>query len=94
MVRKRHRNKSRKWLHKKYWTAAKGKNTFAVIAKIKKVYQVVRTCCIGIKRHIKIIAAANPYDPEYGSYFWKRRNGKDSKLLPALSSRQFRAIFA
>jgi len=98
MLRKRHRNKSKKWLHKKYWTAAGGKSTFAVAAKFKngakKVYQVFRTCSIGIKRHIKIIAAANPYDPEYGSYFWRRRNGKDSKLLPAWSSRQFRAMFA
>jgi len=98
MVQKRHRNKSKKWLHKKYWTAAGGKNTFAVSAKVKngakKVYQVVRTCAIGIKRHIKIKAAANPYDPEYGSYFWNRRNRKDSKLLPALSARQFRVMFA
>jgi len=98
MLRKRHRNKSKKWLHKKYWTAAGGKNTFAVIAKVKKgakrVYQVVRTCSIGIKRHIKIKAAANPYDPKYGAYFWRRRNNKDSKLLPALSARQFRAMFA
>jgi RNA-directed DNA polymerase len=98
MVRKRHRNKSPKWLHRKYWTAAGRKNTFSVIAKIKKgvkkVYQVVRLCSIGIKRHIKIKAAANPYDSEYASYFWKRRNRKTSKLLPALSAREFHAQFA
>jgi RNA-directed DNA polymerase len=98
MLRKRHPKKSKKWLYRKYWTAAGGKNTFAVIAKIKKgvkkVYQVVRICSIGIKRHIKIKAVANPYDPEYGSYFWQRRNRKDSKLLPALSAREFRAKFA
>ncbi len=47
-----------------------------------------------IKRHIKIKAAANPYDPEYGAYFWRRRNRKDSKLLPALSAREFRVKFA
>ncbi len=98
MVRKRHRNKSPKWLHRKYWTAAGRKNTFSVIAKIKKgvkkVYQVVRICSIGIKRHIKIKAAANPYDPEYASYFWKRGNRKASKLLPALSAREFHAQFA
>jgi len=98
MVSKRHPNKSKKWLKKKYWTAAEGKQTFAVIAKIKKgvrrVYQVVRICSIGIKRHIKIKAAANPYDPEYASYFWQRRNRKKSKLLPALSAREFRAKFA
>jgi len=98
MLRKRHPKKSKKWLYKKYWTAAGGKKTFAVTAKIKKgvkkVYQVVRICSIGIKRHIKIKAVANPYDPEYASYFWRRRNRKDSKLLPALSAREFRAQFA
>ena len=98
MVSKRHPNKPKKWLYRKYWTAAEGKHTFAVIAKIKegvkKVYQVVRICSIGIKRHIKIKAAANPYDPEYASYFWWRRNRKDSKLLPAVSAREFRAKFA
>jgi RNA-directed DNA polymerase len=98
MVRKRHSNKSKKWLHKKYWTASGRKYTFAVIAKVKKgvkkVYQVVRTCSIGIKRHIKIKAAANPYNPEDASYFWRRRNRKESKLLPALSARAYRTRFA
>ena len=61
---------------------------------VKKVYQVVRICSIGIKRHIKIMAAANPYDPDYAAYFWWRRNRKESKLLPALSAREFRAQFA
>jgi len=62
--------------------------------KPEKVYQVIRTCSIGIKRHIKIKAAANPYSPEFAKYFWQRRNIKDSKLLPALSAREFRAMFA
>jgi len=98
MLRKRHSNKSKKWLYKKYWKAAGRAHTFAIVAKteknIKKIYQVLRVCTIGIKRHIKIKATANPYDPEYGSYFWQRRNSKGSKLLPALSARQFRAKFA
>jgi len=96
MVHKRHPRKSQKWLHRKYWEAA-GRNTFAVIEKTqkgtKKTYRVIRTSSIGIKRHIKIKAAANPYDPEYSAYFWQRRNKKESKLLPALSAREFRAQF-
>jgi RNA-directed DNA polymerase len=98
MVRKRHPNKSRKWLYRKYWKAAGRKHIFSVIEKtqkgIKKIYRVIRTSSIGIKRHIKIKAAANPYDPEYAAYFWQRRNKKGSKLLPALSARAFRAQFA
>jgi len=98
MLRNRHPRKSRKWLFKKYWMASGKKHIFAVMAKTKKnsqrVYQVIRTCSIGIRRHVKIIAAANPYSPEDARYFWQRRNHKSSKFLPALSAREFRAGFA
>lgn len=98
MLRRRHPGKSKKWLFTKYWTASGKKHIFAVRVKTKKhpnkVYQVIRTCSIGIRRHIKVIAAANPYLPEFAKYFWQRRNRKESKLLPTLSAREFRARFA
>jgi len=98
MLRKRHPRKSKKWLFKKYWTAGERKHIFAVNSRagkgVSKVYQVVRTCSIGIKRHIKIKAVANPYLPEFSKYFWQRRNNKGSKLLPVLSAREFSAMFA
>ena len=52
------------------------------------ILQVIRLTSIGIKRHIKIKADANPYAPEFGSYFWRRRNKKDSKLFSALNARE------
>jgi len=95
MVRRRHSGKSAQWLTKQYWSAA-GKNVFAVLVKTgktgKKLYQVIRVSAIGIRRYVKIKADANPYLPEYAGYFWRRRNQKDSKLLPALSAREFRAM--
>lgn len=95
MLRRRHRNKTVKWLKKRYWSAA-GKNVFAVFAKTaksgKKIYQVVRISAIGVRRHIKIKAAANPYLTEYAGYYQRRRKNKDSKLLQALSARQHRAM--
>jgi RNA-directed DNA polymerase len=98
MLRQRHPRKSKKWLFKNYWTASGQKHIFAVAAKTEKgrnkVYQVIRTGAIGIRRHIKIIAAASPYLPEYASYFWRRRNNKESKLRPTLSARQFKAMLA
>ncbi len=98
MLRNRHPRKSRKWLFKKYWMASGKKHIFAVMAKTKKnpkrVFQVIRTCSIGIRRHIKIKAAANPYAPKDAMYFRQRRNHKSSKFLPALSAREFRAGFA
>jgi RNA-directed DNA polymerase len=94
MLRRRHHNKSRKWLFKEYWTASGRKHVLAVKVKsskgLDKVYQVVRICSIGVKRHIKIKADANPYLPEYAKYYWQRRQ-KGSKLLTALSARQYRA---
>jgi RNA-directed DNA polymerase len=98
MVKRRHQNKSKRWLSKKYWTASGRKHIFAVVAKtkenLKKVYQVVKIGAIGIRRFIKIKAAANPYLPEFAKYFWQRRNNKDSKLLPAMSAREFIAMAA
>ena len=98
MLRKRHPKKSKKWLFSKYWTAGDRKNIFAVKTKTSeghdKVYQVIRITSIGIKRHIKVIAAANPYMPEFARYFWQRRYIKGSKLLLKLSAREFKAQFA
>ena len=92
MLRRRHPAKTVKWLIKNYWSAA-GRNVFAVTAKAgKKIYQVMRVCAIGIRRYVKIKAAANPYSPEYAGYFWRRRHVKESKLLPAMSAREYRAM--
>jgi len=95
MLRRRHSQKSVKWLTKRYWSAA-GKNVFAMFAKTaktgKKLYQVLRVSAMGIRRYVKIKAAANPYMPEYAGYFQRRRKQKESKLLPAMSARSYRAM--
>jgi RNA-directed DNA polymerase len=71
---------------------------FAVFAKTaktgKKLYQVLRVSAIGIRRYVKIKADANPYMPEYAGYYWRRRHKKESKLLPAMSAREYRAMTA
>jgi RNA-directed DNA polymerase len=97
MLRKRHQKKSSKWLYKKYWTTVNKKWTFSIKVSQKngkpKVYQVCRVTSIGIKRHRKIKADANPYLPEYGRYFWERRHKKEATLLKGYKSRQMRLIF-
>ncbi|HDL18991.1 MAG TPA: hypothetical protein ENH29_08050, partial [Bacteroidetes bacterium] len=68
MLRRRHSKKSRKWLKKKYWSKGGNKGIFAITVKQKsiyKIYRVIRTCSIGIRRYRKIIAEANPYMLEY-----------------------------
>jgi RNA-directed DNA polymerase len=95
MLRRRHPTKSSRWRIKHYWSAA-GRNVFAVAVKTAKaehkVYQVLRVSSIGIRRYVKIKAAANPYLPEYAGYYWRRRHEKESRLLPAMSAREYRAM--
>jgi len=97
MLRRRHRNKSKGWLIENYWTATGKKWVFSVwgtTKKGKRLYQVVRLHSLGIRRWVKIKADANPYLPQWGAYFWRRRHKKESRLLPALSAREFRAKIA
>ena len=97
MVRKKHSKKSAGWLHKTYWSITGKKGVFAVAAKLKnkiKVYQVIKVVAIGIRRHRKIKADANPYLPEYGKYFWTRRHVKEAKHVRELSARQMRMVLA
>lgn len=98
MLRQRHGRKPRKWLFRKYWSATGRKHVFAVKSEtakgVEKLYQVVRICAIGIKRHIKIKAAANPYLPEYAGYFWERRHKKGRRELAAFTAREYRAMAA
>ena len=100
MIRRRHRKKTAKWLIRNYWSYSQGRKwIFTVKCKIKKskesrIYRVIRLSMLGIKRYIKIKAVANPYDPKYAGYLAKRRNRKESRLLPALSAREYRAYKA
>lgn len=93
MLHKRHPNRSKSWLNNKYWLTMGKRRVFAVSVKSKgksKLYQLLWTTSIGIRRYRKVKADANPYLPEYGKYFWIRRHFDDAKLLPELSARQMR----
>ncbi len=96
MLRRRHPQKSKRWLYKKYWSAAGKGGIFSVRVRYKekfKVYPIIRAGSIKIRRHRKIKAEANPYLPEFGKYFWQRRHDKEARLLPELSARQMRLAF-
>jgi RNA-directed DNA polymerase len=98
MIKRKHNKKSKTWLFQKYWSAAGCSNVFAVQKKnasgIFKIFKVVRISNIGIVRHRKIIAEANPYDPKYAGYFWKRRHIKGAKSLEGFTSREMRLNYA
>lgn len=95
MLRRRHSNKSKRWLFRRYWRDDGTRHIFGVTAPTKRGrrrYEVIRLGLIGIKRYVKIKADANPYLPEYAGYFWRRRHDKNSRLLPAMSARECRAL--
>ncbi len=96
-LRRRPPNQSRKWLCRKYWTDQEGRTTFSSGVKTKqgpRRYQVVRLSSIGIRRHRKIRATANPYSQEDAPYFWQRRHDQEKRFLPRLTSRESRVLLA
>lgn len=96
MLRRRHPSKSKKWLARHYWSGPDGRNIFAVVDKTDRgdrVYSVIRLSSIGIRRHVKIRANANPYTQQDAYYFWQRRHKKESHYMPALSSKEFRRLW-
>jgi len=77
-MRRRHRNKSTGWLMKKYLSKGSKPGRFSIVVKDKKrgtskMYELVNASSIHIKRHIKIRGNANPFDPKFKGYFWKRQ---------------------
>ena len=93
LLRRRHPKKSMKWLLGKYSLTSGKRRLFGITVKLKgkvKQYILFRTSSLGIRRHIKVKADANPYMPEHGKYFWIRRHVKEAKFLPELSARQMR----
>ena len=91
-MKRRHRNKSKTWMKKKYWLNGSRPWMFSTRVKDKKgrsrLYEVIRACHIGIVRHIKIRGDANPFDPENFEYFRKRRfnktYGRSARLAESL----------
>jgi RNA-directed DNA polymerase len=83
-MKRKHRNKPRKWVYKRYWTSAKGLKAFSVKYKMKngskKIYQIFKLSRIGAKRYVKVRAHANPYLKKDAQYFNNRRHNKKSKI--------------
>ena len=76
-MRRRHGNKSANWLINKYLSKGSKPGRFSTVVKnkkgISKTHELVQASSIHIMRHIKIRGKANPFDPQYKGYFWKRQ---------------------
>ncbi len=90
MLRRRHSNKSKTWLFKKYWIASGKDHVFSFFSKYKKkarLLKIVQLNSIKLREHLRIRVNANPYMSEYAYYFWRRRNIKGAKLRGGFSSK-------
>jgi RNA-directed DNA polymerase len=86
-AKRRHPNKKQSWIKQRYFKRIRGRDwEFAEIVKTEtgeKLNKLLNLTTIPIKRHIKIIAEANPYDPQWEQYFEKRLSLKMRSCLKA-----------
>ena len=81
-AKRRHRNKSARWVKVKYFGydwVFRGQLKDEDGSK-RKVY-LFRAGKVPVKRHVKVKAAANPYDPEWEHYFERRLQVKMADML-------------
>ena len=82
-IRRRHPHKNWRWLRKKYFRSDRGGRwIFTARARnaegIDMDVDLFRASSLRIRRHIKIRGPATMFDPDYVSYFRKRKLRKDS----------------
>ena len=80
-AKRRHRNKSNRWIYAKYFHPKhQQRRGFYGVLKQKdgsqRTRQLVKAADTPIKRHVKVKATANPFDLEWERYFEKRLDVK------------------
>jgi RNA-directed DNA polymerase len=81
-VKKRHPNKGKRWLTRKYWLSGPKAWTFSAEEKTpegKRRVELILAAHTNIRRHVKVKSEANPFDPKYDDYFEKRKADKQSR---------------
>ncbi len=91
---RRHPFKSRKWIKQKYFRT-NGDRNWVFFGKKKaedgtwEYVELNNMAATKISRHIKVRAAANPYDPDWDRYFEDRQKQKMSLGSQAIKSRMY-----
>jgi len=76
-AKRRHPNKGRKWISRKYFRPIKGiQRAFSCTQRDQKRLVLFRASSIPIVRHPRIRAESNPFDPEYEAYYEIRLSKK------------------
>jgi RNA-directed DNA polymerase len=86
-ARRRHPNKSRRWVKDKYFVTSGGRNwvfegSFSRRNGTHERIQLFAAFSMPIKRHTKVKGEANPYDPAWELYFEERLGVKMAATLP------------
>jgi RNA-directed DNA polymerase len=71
-IKRRHPNKPRKWMRKKYFKTIGGNHWVFFGEDNGKELTLLRASRFPIQRHVKVKAKANPFDPAWERYFEKR----------------------
>jgi RNA-directed DNA polymerase len=85
-MKRRHPRKADAWTAKKYFTAIRGNNWVFYGTTEEQTHYLTDAAHVPIKRHIKIRGEANPYDPQWESYYEKRL---DVKMVDTLKGKQW-----
>ena len=94
-IRFRHQSKRSKWLKRRYFRRIDGRDwTFSALKPYRqggqqslfpqmqgRLVTLMRAREVPIRRHIKVRAAANPFDPEHNAYFQARRRAPRTPIL-------------
>lgn len=92
---RRHPNKPRRWVAARYFTSIPGSTgirnwVFNGVMENGKGEQrqiyLRRASSTRIRRHIKVMAAVNPYDPEWREYLQRRHSSEEHRSTPVKGS--------
>jgi RNA-directed DNA polymerase len=83
-MKRRHPRKAHAWMAKHYFTTIKADNWVFYGTTEERTYYLADAAHVPIKRHIKVRGEANPYDPQWESYYEKRL---DVKMVDTLKGK-------
>jgi RNA-directed DNA polymerase len=93
-ARRRHPHKSKKWLANRYWITSLKRWAFATQVQDTKGkrrwLKLIDISAIPIRRHIKVKAEANPFDPKWELYFEQREERRMSQTVDGRTWRLWR----
>ena len=85
-IKRRHPRKANEWTAKKYFTSKGGNNWVFHGIWDKQEHYLIDAAQVPIKRHTKIQGKANPFDPEWESYFEERL---DAQMMTTYRGKQW-----